>query len=207
MNPKKLMKSVKALSGWRETAFILALAERALPNIILFLESVDRVELAQSEFPKGFVSLMADSWAAAIVKPSEEDIIACLDEVVEHIIEEELDSFGVLPCNNGLELWEMALISALNRDKKRAEEASQLSISTVSEFIEFTEGEGLDENALVRLFEKHELMEREFSFQQELCDLLRSAEKPAKDLLASVRELARDDGWSNLGISVDEESS
>ena len=203
MNPKKLMKSVKALSGWRETAFILALAERALPNIILFLESVERVELDRDQFPNAFASLMEQSWSSAIVKPDEEAVINCLDEVVGHIIEEELDSFGVLPCNNGLELWEMALISALNRDKKRAEEASQLSITTVSEFIEFTEGDGLDENALVRLFEKHELMEREFSVQLELCDLLRSAEKPSKDLLVSVRELAADDGWSNLGISLD----
>ena len=204
MNPKKLMKSLKALSGWRETAFILALVERALPNMILFLESTERVELDKELFPNGFYSLMDKSWEGAIEKPEEDAAIACLDEVVGHIVEEELDSFGVLPCNNGLELWEMALISSLNRDKKRAEEASQLSIATVSEFIEFTEGEGLDDNALVRLFEKHELMARELSFQQELCDLLRSAEKPGKELLRTVRELARDDGWSNLGISLDE---
>lgn len=204
MNPKKLMKSVKALTGWRETAFILALAERALPNIILFLESVERIELDSNEYPKGFSSLMDRSWEVAVFQPSEEAVIACLDEVVAHIIEEELDSFGILPCNNGLELWEMALVSALNRDKKRAEEASQVSIATVSEFLEFTEGEGLDENALIRLFEKHELMGREFSFQQELCDLLRGTDKLNKDLLRSLRELARDDGWSNLGICLDD---
>jgi uncharacterized protein len=204
MNPKKLMKSVKALTGWRETAFMLALAERALPNIILFLESVERLELDINEFPKGFSSLMDDSWEVAVFQPNEEAIIACLDAVVAHIIEEELDSFGILPCNNGLELWEMSLVSVLNRDKKRAEEASQLSITTVSEFLEFTEGEGLDENALIRLFEKHELMVRELSFQQALCDLLRGSDKLNKDLLRNLRELARDDGWSNLGISLDD---
>lgn len=205
MNLKKLMKSLKALTGWRETAFILALVERALPNIALFLESTERVELEKSMFPNGFFSLMDKSWESAIERLDEDAVIECLDEVVNHIVEEELDSFGVLPSNKGLELWEMALISSMNRDKKRAEEASQLSIATVSEFIEFTEGEGLDDNALVRLFEKHELMVRELSFQQELCDLLRSAEKPSKELLKTVRELARDDGWSNLGISLDED--
>lgn len=204
MNPKKLMKSVKALTGWRETAFILALAERALPNIILFLESVERLDLDSNEFPKGFSSLMDESWEVAVFQPNEEAIIASLDAVVAHIIEEELDSFGILPCNNGLELWEMSLVSVLNRDKKRAEEASQLSITTVSEFLEFTEGEGLDENALVHLFEKHELMVRELSFQQALCDLLRGSDKLNKELLRNLRELARDDGWSNLGISLDD---
>ena len=198
------MKSVKALTGWRETAFMLALAERALPNIILFLDSVERLELDINEFPKGFSSLMDDSWEVAVFQPNEEAIIACLDAVVAHIIEEELDSFGILPCNNGLELWEMSLVSVLNRDKKRAEEASQLSITTVSEFLEFTEGEGLDENALIRLFEKHELMLRELAFQQALCDLLRGSDKLNKDLLRNLRELARDDGWSNLGISLDD---
>ncbi|KZZ45522.1 hypothetical protein A3758_18030 [Oleiphilus sp. HI0118] len=204
MNPKKLIKSVKALTGWRETAFILALAERALPNIILFLESVERSEVDSNAFPKGLSSLMETSWESAVFHPKEEAIIACLDEVVAHIIEEELDSFGILPCNNGLELWEMALVSALNRDKKRAEEASQVSIATVSEFLEFTEGDGLDENALIRLFEKHELMVRELSFQQALCDLLRGSDKLSKDLLRNLRALARDDGWSNLGISLDD---
>lgn len=205
MNLKKLMKSLKALTGWRETAFILALVERALPNIALFLESTERVELEKSMFPNGFFSLMDKSWESAIERLDEDAVIECLDEVVNHIVEEELDSFGVLPSNKGLELWEMALISSINRDKKRAEEASQLSIATVSEFIEFTEGEGLDDNSLVRLFEKHELMVRELSFQQELCDLLRSAEKPHKELLKTIRELARDDGWSNLGINLDED--
>jgi uncharacterized protein YjaG (DUF416 family) len=205
MNLKKLMKSLKALTGWRETAFILALVERALPNIVLFMESTDRVALEKSMFPNGFFSLIDKSWDSAIERLDEDAVIECLDQVVNHIVEEELDSFGVLPSNKGLELWELALISSLNRDKKRAEEASQLSIATVSEFIEFTEGEGLDDNALVRLFEKHELMVRELSFQLELCDLLRSAEKPNKELLKTVRELARDDGWSNLGISLDEE--
>ena len=204
MNPKKLIKSVKGLTGWRETAFILALAERALPNVILFLESVERIELDRNEFPKGFSSLMDTSWEVAVFHPNEEAIIGCLDEVVAHIIEEELDSFGILPSNNGLELWEMALVSALNRDKKRAEEAGQVSIATVSEFLEFTEGEGLDENDLIRLFEKHELMVRELSFQQELCDLLRGTDKLNKDLLRTLRDLARDDGWSNLGISLDD---
>ena len=40
MNPQKLQKRLESLKGWREQAFILALAERASPNACLFLESI-----------------------------------------------------------------------------------------------------------------------------------------------------------------------
>lgn len=122
-----------------------------------------------------------------------------------HFVEDAETAFGAIPCNLGLSLWELALLSALNRDKKRAEEGSQLSITSVTEFLEFSEGEGLDENDLICLFEKHDLMAREFSFQQELCDILRSADKLSKDLMIQIRTLAHDDGVSNLGISLEEE--
>jgi len=204
MNPKKLIKSIKALSGWRESAFLLALAERALPNAILFLESTDQLDLDEESFPNGLYSLMDASWQHAILNQDETKIIEALDQVVANMVEGGDDSFGVLPCNHCLEIWELALVSVFNRDKKRAEDGSQVSISTVSEFIEFTEGEGLDENALIRLFEKHDLMAREFSFQQELCDVLRAADKLSKDLVVEVRDLASDEGVSNLGISLDE---
>lgn len=203
MNPKKLMKSVKALSGWRETVFLLALTERSLPNIALFLESTERLQLEADLYPYGLASLMTQSWQHSVFSPNDESLVQILDDVAFHFIEEEETAFGALPCNLGLEVWELALLSALNRDKKRAEEGSQLSIQIVSEFIEFSEGEGLDENALIKLFEKHDLMAREFSFQQELCDILRGADKLTREFLAEVRALAADDGVSNLGVSLD----
>ncbi|KZZ60034.1 hypothetical protein A3762_03410 [Oleiphilus sp. HI0125] len=205
MNPKKLMKSVKALSGWRETAFLLALVERSLPNIRLFLESTDRLDVDPEFFPKGFSSLLDSSWQSGVMAPNDESLVLCLDTVAAHFVEDAETAFGAIPCNLGLSLWELALLSALNRDKKRAEEGSQLSITSVTEFLEFSEGEGLDENDLIRLFEKHDLMAREFSFQQELCDILRSADKLSKDLMIQIRTLAHDNGVSNLGISLEEE--
>lgn len=204
MNAKKVQKSVRALSGWRESAFLLALVERSLPNLILYLESTDSVDLDTNVYPKGFYSLLADSWQAAVMAPNEQSIVECLDQVVSNMIEEDIDSFGVIPCDNCLSLWEMALASGLNRDRKRAAEGSMLSLETVTAFLEFSEGEDLDDNALIKLFEKHDLVSREFSFQEECCDILRSADKLNADLVREIRLLAYDEGISNLGISLEE---
>ena len=128
-----------------------------------------------------------------------------LDEVVElRMLTEGSESYGALPAADCLELVEQALLSGVNEDKKRAFDASQLSIATITQFIEFSEGEGLDENALVKLFDKHPLIEREFSFQSELNDLLRAATHPGVEVINELRELAQDEGLSNLGISLDD---
>ena len=50
MNPKKLIKSVKALTGWRETAFLLALVERNVVNAELFLSATERLNIDAERF-------------------------------------------------------------------------------------------------------------------------------------------------------------
>lgn len=204
MNPKKLQKSVRALSGWRESAFILALAERALPNTMLFLESINAEPLDAKQYPHGLSSLMQESWQALIFKVDEEMIVNCLDSVVESTVGDEFDSYGAQPCNQCLLLWEQALLGGLNNEKRRAPDASQQSLDTVTGFIEFSEGDGLSENQLIKLFDKHDLVQREMSFQDELCDILRSAPAPSKELINEIRELARDEGVSNIGICLED---
>ncbi len=109
-----------------------------------------------------------------------------------------------MPTADCLEIIEQALLCVVNEDKKRAFDASQLSISTVTQFIEFSEGEGLEENALIKLFDKHPLVEREFSFQAEVNDLLRAATHPGIEVINELRLLAQDEGLSNIGISLSE---
>ena len=56
--------------------------------------------------------------------------------------------------------------------------------------------------ALIKLFDKHPLIEREFSFQSEVNDLLRAAKHPGIEVINELRDLARDEGLSNIGISL-----
>lgn len=203
MNKQKFIKSLSAMTGWRETAFILALAERALPNLDLYLRSTNRSCLDESLYPNGFDSVMSQSWNGAIMKPAEEPVVELLDtlnDVLDLLADDE--NYGVLPSRDCCALWEQALVSSLNQEKKRAAECSQASLASITDFIEFSEGEALSDEALVKLFDSHPLVEREFSFQSELCEILRSAKHPSKDLIAQVRTLADDEGVSSIGISL-----
>ena len=201
MNRQKFLKSLPALSGWRETAFLLALAERALPNLQLYLEN------AYEQDAQAWSDLMSRSWKDLIERPSEDGIVELLDAVTAPLESLEQDeNYGAIPSLDCLWLWEQALLSELNREVKRASEASQRSLETVTGFIEFSEGQDVDEQALIKLFDRHPLTEREFSFQAELADSLRGATRAQDAVIRAVRELACDEGVSNIGISLDDAS-
>jgi len=204
MNRQKFQKSLNSLNGWRERAFILALAERALPNARLYFDSIGHRPLSQTDFPYGLPELIDAVWQYLLLTPDEERTVVLLDQVVACIPSaEHSDHYGLLPAVDCLSLIEQALLAGLNDDKKRASEASQFSLETVTQFIEFSESENsLSENQLIKLFDAHPLVEREFSFQSELNDLLRKASHPGDAFLTEIRALAQDDGISNIGISL-----
>lgn len=200
MNRQKFLKSLLSLGGWRERAFMLMLAERALPNAMLYFENIDTSEL---EDTVNFDKLFERIWQDLVIEPGEDAIVESLDKVVElRTLIDDSESYGALPTADCLEILEQALLSGVNEDKKRALEMSQLSIGTITQFIEFSEGDGLDENALIKVFDKHPLIEREFSFQSEANDLLRAATHPGSEVINSLRVLAQDEGLSNIGISL-----
>ncbi len=204
MNRQKFLKSLQALVGWRERAFILALAERAAPNAALYFRSADAFPETFNADDEQLHGLLAEAWKVLIQQQDEAATVDLLDRVVAAVPDtDNVDHYGILPTRDFLLLLEQALLCGLNSDKKRAQEASQNALDTIMQFIEFSEGEGLSENALIKLFDNHPLMEREFSFQNELADTLRAARHPGEDLVAELRELAQDEGVSNIGISLD----
>jgi uncharacterized protein YjaG (DUF416 family) len=197
MNRLKFQKSLNALNGWRERAFIAALAERAFPNVRLYLSSIDK---HATEFNDSYFDSV---WQALIFDQDEDAIVELLDIALANLPDlENNEHYGALPTHDCLSILEQALLGGINDEKPRALAASQLSLETITQFIEFSEGESLSENQLVKLFDSHPLIEREFSFQAEISELLRSASHPADELIFRVREIAQDEGVSNIGISL-----
>ncbi len=80
MNKQKFLKSLQSLGGWRERAFMLALAERAAPNAMLYFENIDTSDLEKKVDLSG---LFDDLWQHLIIDPKEDQIIECLDNIVE----------------------------------------------------------------------------------------------------------------------------
>ena len=100
-------------------------------------------------------------------------------------------------------MLEQALLNRLNPNKHRATEASQLATRTVMDFVEMSEGEGMDENELVRVFEHHPLLKDDKLFQRDTVMALKKQRTPKEAFLAELRAGAANDGVSNLGISLE----
>ena len=161
--PIPFLKAVAQLKGLREVTFLLALSERSFPNYALFADAVGLKTGAK-------MRLLLDScWDMLEERPSESEIpkmLARLETLSPDV--DEYDAYGVYPAFDFCQLLEQALLNRLNPSKHRASEAAQLATATVMNFIELSEGDGLDEDELVRLLEQHPLMKEDKLFQRAL---------------------------------------
>ena len=76
-----------------------------------------------------------------------------------------------------------------------------MATATVVNFIELSEGEGLDDE-LVRLLEQHQLMKEDKVFQRDLVLSFKRQRTPTTQFVGRIRADAANDGVSNLGISL-----
>lgn len=197
MNANQFLKAVAQLQGWRECAFLLALAERSFPNYALFAEAVELKTGGKMHqlLDLAWGMLQEDTAETAIPQ-----LLAKLEALSPDV--EAYDAYGVYPAFDFCQLLEQALLNRLNPSKHRATEASQLATTTVMSFVELSEGEGLEEDELVRLLDSHPLMKEDKAFQRELVLALKRQRTPVEQFITEVRESAANEGVSNLGIAL-----
>ncbi|BFN13911.1 MULTISPECIES: YjaG family protein [Marinobacter] len=198
MNANQFLKAVSQLQGWRECAFLLALAERSFPNYALF---ADAVGLKTGGKMRQLLDLAWDMLQKDVADAAIPQLLSKLETLCPNV--DEYDAYGVYPAFDFCQLLEQALLNRLNPNKHRATEASQLATRTVMDFVEMSEGEGLDENELVRVFEHHPLLKDDKLFQRDTVMALKKQRTPKEAFLAELRAGAANDGVSNLGISLE----
>ncbi len=198
MNANQFLKAVSQLQGWRECAFLLALAERAFPNYALFADAVGMKSggKMQQLLDLAWGTLQQEAEEAAIPQ-----LLSKLESLSPNV--DDYDAYGVYPAFDFCQLLEQALLNRLNPNKHRATEASQLATGTVMDFVEMSEGEGMDEDELVRLFELHPLLKEDKIFQRDVVLALKRQRTPRQEFVDQLRTDAANDGVSNLGISLD----
>lgn len=197
MKPKQFEKMLGQLRAWREYAFILSLAERNFPNFALF------ADLTAPEHSQRVRQLLDQGWLMLWSRDHNLDVFQLLTRLSHCAPDPEAhDFYGVQPALTMVELLEQAFLCRANPDKSRAPAASQASLGVVMTFIELSEGEGLDDQAMVDLFESHELMQAEQGFQEYLLETLARARAPDEELADQLREAAHNEGVSNLGIAL-----
>ncbi|MBU40283.1 MAG: hypothetical protein CMG86_00105 [Marinobacter sp.] len=198
MNANQFLKAVSQLQGWRECAFLLALAERSFPNYALF---ADAVGLKTGGKMRQLLDLAWDMLQKDVADAAIPQLLSKLETLCPNV--DEYDAYGVYPAFDFCQLLEQALLNRLNPNKHRATEASQLATRTVMDFVEMSEGEGMDENELVRVFEHHPLLKDDKLFQRDTVMALKKQRTPKEAFLADLRAGAANDGVSNLGISLE----
>ncbi|WP_165854839.1 YjaG family protein [Marinobacter sp. JSM 1782161] len=200
MNANQFIKALEQMRGWRECIFILALAERAFPNYVLFDEAIGAKKGAKMRL------LLDEAWGMVEEKAGDARVtqaLARLESLAPN--PDGYDMYGVYPADDFCKLLEQALLNRLNSTRPRALDASQWATATVAQFIEMSEGEDLDEDALVRLLDRHELMKVDKVFQRDLVHSLKKQRVPTAEFLRSIRTEAANDGVSNLGIALEDE--
>lgn len=197
MNANQFLKAVSRLQGWRECAFLLALAERSFPNYALFAEAVG---LKTGGKMHQILELAWGSLQEDVAETAIPQLLVKLEALSPDV--EAYDAYGVYPAFDFCQLLEQALLNRLNPSKHRATEASQLATSTVMSFIELSEGEGLEEDELVRVLDSHPLMKEDKAFQRDLILALKRQRTPVEQFIEEIRENAANEGVSNLGISL-----
>ncbi|MBW7469419.1 YjaG family protein [Marinobacter sp. F4218] len=199
MNANQFLKAVSQLQGWRECAFLLALAERSFPNYALFADAVGLKTGAKMRqmLDLGWDMLQKETSESAIPQ-----LLAKLEALSPDV--DAYDAYGVYPAFDFCQLLEQALLNRLNPTKHRATDASQLATGTVMNFLEVSEGDELDEDELVRLLDHHPLMKEDKAFQRDIVLALKRQRTPTQQFVDKLRDDAANDGVSNLGISLTE---
>ncbi|WP_020408245.1 DUF416 family protein [Hahella ganghwensis] len=195
----KHFKQLEQLKGWRQQVFLAALAERAMPNLVFF---TDLLQVDLPVFPDRLIEAIwhsIDSRETIKVQPQIE-ALETLDEVLAG-----REEYGALPARDAVEQILNALESLLMPASELARKAAESSLQTVASFVEFSEGEGLEEHNLVMLLERHPLTRTELAFQRDLVGMLKKAPVPNASLLREFRTLAAQDGVSNIGIALQDE--
>jgi len=199
MNANQFLKAVSQLQGWRECAFLLALAERSFPNYALF---ADAMGLKTGAKMRQLLDLGWDLLQKDVSESAIPQLLAKLETLSPDV--DAYDAYGVYPAFDFCQLLEQALLNRLNPSNHRATDASQMATGTVMNFIELSEGEDLEEDELVRLLDHHPLMKEDKTFQRDLILELKRQRTPTDQFVARLREDAANEGVSNLGISLTE---
>lgn len=198
MNANQFLKAVAQLQGWRECAFLLALAERSFPNYALF---ADAVGLKTGAKMRQLLDLAWDMLQKETSEAAIPQLLSKLETLSPNV--DDYDAYGVYPAFDFCQLLEQALLNRLNPNKHRATGASQLATATVMNFIEMSEGDDLPEDELVRLLDHHPLMKEDKMFQRDLVLELKRQRVPKESFIAQLKAEAANDGVSNLGIALD----
>ncbi len=198
MSQWMLEKEIKALDGWQLTAFSVALTERMYPNFALFsrlLEFGDRQQVRQ--ILDGVWNHLGNTGAKMNFEVQLSNIEANMPDL------DEFDMYGASPALDAMVALFSCVSCLLDNSQAEAANIGNLSLECVATFVEVTAEAQLSDEEVLRLISNHDMMLQEEAFQEEVVRRINSVKQPNAKFIAELRELAANEGVSNIGVSDD----
>ena len=195
----RLEAAIRDLEPWQQVLFATALTERMFLNFALFSKLLKFGDLARMR------NLLDLIWEEQTGRGTKINFEVQLEHVEDNLVDlDEYDMFGAIPAHDAMLALLSTLVCRIEKEASEAVAVSNLSYETVAAYIEFAEADDqMSDEELVRMINMHDLMLDEDAFQEEVLDRLKSAKQSAK-LVTELKELAINQGVSNIGITEDD---
>ncbi len=196
ISENRFEQQIRALEPWQQMLFATALSERMFLNFALFSRLMNFGDLDKMR------NLLNSIWEEQTQRGTKVNYEVQLNHVEDNIVDlDEYDMFGAIPARDAMMALFSTCILKLEQESDEAVAVSNISYDTIGAYVEFAEADDqMSDEELVRLINMHDLMLDEDAFQEELLERLSGASfKPA--VVETVRELAQNQGVSNIGIS------
>jgi len=196
ISENRFEQQIRDLEPWQQMLFATALSERMFLNFALFSRLMNFGDVDKMR------NLLNSIWDEQMQRGTKVNYEVQLNHVEDNIVDlDEFDMFGAIPARDAMMALFSTLIFKLEQESDEVVAVSNLSYDTIGAYVEFAEADDqMSDEELVRLINMHDLMLDEDAFQEALLEQLAGASfKPT--VVESVRELARNQGVSNIGIS------
>ncbi|WP_415902397.1 YjaG family protein [Neptuniibacter sp. QD29_5] len=198
MSDQRFDKEFYDLKDWQLAAYCAAVSERMFPNFALFARLMEFGDVSKMR------QLLDAVWDHLNNTGAKMNFEVQLDKVEENMPDlDDFDMYGASPALDAV----VALFSTLNTviaaDASEVIAVANMSRESVAGFIELNADDQISDDELVKFINTHDLMLQEDDFQADILEIIQD-DLPRRDALQELRELAHNDGYSNLGISDSE---
>lgn len=195
---------IRALPMAYQTVLALYLCERMVPNYDLFYQVTGFGD------PKPLHSALNACWDWVWQGKKVKVNFSRWQEKVDDVTPSEHghDMLGVYPAMDACTAVSTLLQGLIDNSSAELVSVAKISQASVAKFLELTEGAELEPQERRKLLRDHELTQYEIEVQQAVLNYLETISsahpQPSKELVQQVRGMARDEGISNIGVSVEE---
>lgn len=194
MSDQSLDKEFYDLNDWQLAALCAALSERMFPNFALFARLMEFGDVQQvRRILDGVWDYLGNSGAKMNFEVQLDNVESNMPNL------DEFDMYGASPALDAVVALCSTLNTVISSDPGEVINVANMSRESVATFIEMTADDQISDEELVRYINTHELMQQEDDFQAVILEILQD-DISRTEALSELRELAHNDGYSNLGI-------